>query len=1146
MRRALLLLGLGLAGVATAPARAQDATPAVGDEDAAVEQAPLAGPPNDVETDAPEERPEQAVVLAVAPYEGRLIGGVALVCDIGACRDPLTRDVLLRLTRLTAGVPLRAAQVGRAWSKLMRTGYFRAVEVEIRAEDDGVEVRFLCDGHVVITELSIEYAHVANSLYPKQFATEIRKRLVLRKGGNFPRQGPDGRFMPDDQALLERQKRQIALLYEQQGFVGTEVRIEPTYHGLHGKKVKVRVIVDEGEQPPLGQVLLSGNQARTYAEVVAPITTGERIDFWKPLFRFFGVGTYARRRLKEELDTVEKSYREAGWVSARVRLEPVARQGEVVYPRVRIYEGPKLEVAFEGNTTLDDDELAEVLTFSESGAVDDTEIEQSVAAITAAYQAVARYYAQVEWRSERTATGQRLTFTVREGPQVYVRRIEVWGSRALSRHEIVAVMETQGIAEDGVIGSLGVSAGVLQDSRVINDLTAIRELYHDRGFPAAQFRCARPGTDPAEWIRMRLLAERDTPDEDVAGVPTDPSLFEGRFDVWSDRVGEHHCFIVVPDPDPRLVTLRIELTEGLRTTVDRLGVEQYIAGMDPKMQDEFAELLQSLGFMDELRRWKPNAGLNRRKLEAVRGFLLRYFHQQGYLQATVKPICLDGEPVPNAPDDCGQGLLYGLDLASVRFHDEPGPRSQVDGVLLRGNLRTRGAVLRKELLLREGGPLGTEELFLSQANLRSLGVFEAVNVETIGDSPGQDDGGYDRRSTVLVTVEEGRYQLIDAFLGLQLDSSPLSDSDLPVLYLTGLSLRDRNLLGRALELGAGFNHANRLDTPQDVLGDDAVWEAGPFFKDRRLFGTRLDLAVEATYKRSLTAERDAYEEVVSTKFTVGYDFHNLSYPADWGQGLRTTVGTEYRRDRRRALTRRGERPPFADPNHSVGVEPAVTYDRRDNPLHPTRGYLVSATANIVFNDAGSIAALAQPAFKETLTAEYVQSFFKRRLIVVPTLRLGALQTETEDVEASLPSGFFFKAGGDAVTLPVRGYEDATVDACNATPADGYCAGVFAPDDDDQVNPLPVGGKAMAVGSLETRFPTFVIDDFWWAVFADVGAVAPTWSRMSTDRIYPSVGVGLRWLVTGQIPLRLDVALPLRDTGFANATPRLHLNIFYPL
>ncbi|MEZ4463303.1 MAG: hypothetical protein R3F43_01975 [bacterium] len=120
-----------------------------------------------------------------------------------------------------------------------------------------------------------------------------------------------------------------------------------------------------------------------------------------------------------------------------------------------------------------------------------------------------------------------------------------------------------------------------------------------------------------------------------------------------------------------------------------------------------------------------------------------------------------------------------------------------------------------------------------------------------------------------------------------------------MLYTAGVSARDRNLLGRAFEGGVGFTHANRIDTPQDVSGDEASWEVGLFFKDRRLLGTRLDLTVEIPFEQGQTAQRDAYQQVFSAKNVVGYDFYNLSYPAEWGRGMRTTWTLEFHRERRR-------------------------------------------------------------------------------------------------------------------------------------------------------------------------------------------------------------------------------------------------------
>ena len=47
-------------------------------------------------------------------------------------------------------------------------------------------------------------------------------------------------------------------------------------------------------------------------------------------------------------------------------------------------------------------------------------------------------------------------------------------------------------------------------------------------------------------------------------------------------------------------------------------------------------------------------------------------------------------------------------------------------------------------------------------------------------------------------------------------------------------------------------------------------------------------------------------------------------------------------------------------------------------------------------------------------------------MIVLNLRLGAVWTDLK--ESDLQSDFFFKAGGDGVALPIRGYEDASVEA----------------------------------------------------------------------------------------------------------------------
>ena len=634
-----------------------------------------------------------------------------------------------------------------------------------------------------------------------------------------------------------------------------------------------------------------------------------------------------------------------------------------------------------------------------------------------------------------------------------------------------------------------------------------------------------------------------------------PEFFSGTFDTWSANPLTHHCYEIIPDSDPRLVILRVELHEGYQTKIAQVNLRDIISSMDDQMQDEARLLLEKQGFLDEYGGWRRNVGFNRSRLRAIRGFILRYLHQEGYLSAAVNTVCQVRVGGALTEEECSEDKLYGHTVDEVRFELKRGPRTKVSGILVRGNLETKNQIVLNELLMKPGEPLGSDELFLSQANLRSLGVFDAVNMQYIGHDTGTgrevvikepEVEGRDRQATVVVTVEETQSKLLDLYFGVQIDSTA-TDNEIPVLYNLETTVRNRNLLGYALEVGLGANHSNRFDAPTDIKGDDAVWRAGPFFKNRRFLGTRLDLAIESLFERGQTAQRDAYQDVFNVDATVGFDFYNLSYPSRWGQGLRVALSTEFRRERLRPLTRQGERPQFADPTNSISLAPNITWDRRDSPLHPTRGWLVIGQAELLFPE---LTALEDLPFKTTLTTQYVQSFFKRGLIIVPNFRVGSVWTSR--AESDLKSGFLFKAGGDGVTLPVRGYEDAAIEACSASEDGGFgdlCDDVFPPGvtaSDDLVPPATIGGRAMLLGGLELRFPTFLLDDFWFSAFTDFGAIAPRWQDMTGDRFKTSVGGGLRWLLSGQIPLRLDLAYPLNETAFGSQDVRFHVNIFYTL
>lgn len=1076
---------------------------------------------------------------------------VRLKCDASVCSTPEINSLLSTLATPPQGIEVSAGALMGVWSRLMKTGYFARVLLTLEpVGQDRVSLSVTCVGVVQITSINVRYDGWQSWLYPKQFIAEIRKRLPLRRGGPFPPKDSSGDYMPADVKLIRGYERRIEQLYEEQGYLGTRVRIKSTYHGDRNRLVDVVIRIREGEQPAMGQVLVSGAVSYPYWRISNAFSTGERIDMLRETLGIFGYGRYARKMLKAEVLELEAQYRDDGYLTAKLRLQSKTFERDgIVHPRLRIREGPKIEVEYGGNRSLSNDALAKVLTFRESGVIDTEEIESSRQAILTEYQSVARYFASVTAEVlVQTPRLVRVRYVIDEGPRVFISRVSIDGNQLVSDAALKALMSTKGVAPNGVINSLVATDGVLQDASVINDLNAIKAYYAGLGVPGVVFRCAPLNMSPTTWTALNNFE----PNPSLAGPQTVAPLLKRQVDFWSSNPVEDHCFRVKPTSDPRLLELIVELREGKRTITNRPDVTDVIMyNMDEQMREEAFLLLQSLGFLDELRRWKKNVGLNTRKIKAIQGFLLRFYHQEGYLAATVTPQCKLGDGAGDPPEQsCSEIRLYGAKVKSLRFKVVKGSRTKAQGVLLRGNLRTAPQVIYNELRVEPGKPLGTDEIFISQANLRSLGIFDAVNVEYIGHplnaSAKVDTQGVVRDATVVVSVEESKAKSLDLYVGAQIDSTVISD-ELPVLYTVGGSVRDRNFFGRGLELGLGFNHANRVDDPFDYRGDDALWQAGPFLKNRRFLGTRLDLTMEALYQLSETAQRDAYQQVNNVDATLGYDFYALSYPSKWGQGLRTTLGFELRRERLRELSRGGERPSFGESTDSFSLSPAVTWDQRDTPLHPTRGFYVSTAVDFVVPSVGKAVDLPT---KLTFSSHYVQSFLKRQLIVVPNIKIGSVWTGRD--ETDLKANFLFKAGGDGVTIPVRGYTNASIDACRGSETaivSGRCADVYpegVQPDDPLAEASTVGGHAMVAGGLELRFPTFLVDDLWGTIYSDFAAISPYWRTLNAERIYSSVGGGLRYLVTGQIPLRLDVAYPLRETPFSEQEVRVHVNIFYTL
>ncbi len=111
--------------------------------------------------------------------------------------------------------------------------------------------------------------------------------------------------------------------------------------------------------------------------------------------------------------------------------------------------------------------------------------------------------------------------------------------------------------------------------------------------------------------------------------------------------------------------------------------------------------------------------------------LTDYYAEKGYAFANIRPLF-------QKIGDNRMDIVFSIDKGNLVY---------VDRIVIRGNTRTRDNVIRRELLLEEGGIFDAKALRLSNQALRRLQFFEEVNITP---EPGINPD----RMTIVINVKE--------------------------------------------------------------------------------------------------------------------------------------------------------------------------------------------------------------------------------------------------------------------------------------------------------------------------------------------------------------------------------------------------------
>jgi outer membrane protein insertion porin family len=383
------------------------------------------------------------------------------------------------------------------------------------------------------------------------------------------------------------------------------------------------------------------------------------------------------------------------------------------------------------------------------------------------------------------------------------------------------------------------------------------------------------------------------------------------------------------------VVFRIQA--GPRTVVSSVKVD----APEPRPPDSPAREL----------RVRPGAPYRLRDVARDRDALLTAYRDAGYAQAEVTPETT---------------LSEDRSRANVLLRVRPGPRLSVDHVVVAGLEETAEDVVRREITLHEGGPLGQQQVIESQRRLGALGLFQRVSVAEIDpESPGS--------RTILVSAEEAPLTTIAYGIGY-------SEND---LLRGSLEVTRRNLFGmdrtlsafarlsfRGSRFLATFREPYFLGRRQEMFASGFREEGERPFFDFVRYGGTLQTARALSPRWSLIV-RAGYQRV---------HVFNVINP---GQ-----VSREFG-------------------NYAVaGPSSSVVNDTRDDSLEPHRGHFL--TADVEYSDKRLGGDTFVKGFLQASTYERLTS----GVVLALNARLGLARTLGLEESIFLPRAERFYAGGD--------------------------------------------------------------------------------------------------------------------------------------
>ncbi|MDD5449681.1 MAG: outer membrane protein assembly factor BamA [Candidatus Omnitrophica bacterium] len=686
------------------------------------------------------------------------------------------------------------------------------------------------------------------------------------------------------------------------------------------------------------------------------------------------------------------------------------------------------------------------------------------------------FFTDISIETEDTEGGVTVTFVVVERP--LISQIVFTGNKALRADKLIKEIKS---AENEM----------LDETKLKGDIEQIKTVYKKRGFQQVEARYELSLDKEKNTAKVTIIIDEKTrlkikridfignkniltkelrksistrPD----GLFTSGYLKEDTLETDLEKLKylyEARGFLdakithqIQYDPTGHWIVLRIEIDEGKKYVVGDIT----ITGNKTFPEWEIRSRLTMV-------RSRP---FSQTALRQDISNIQQFYYQKGYMLADV-----NGAPALD-PQTGKINITYTIVENELIY---------IDKIRIKGNVKTKDVVIRRELRAYPGEKFDGDKLKRSKERLYNLGFFEEVIFNTEpGTAPNKQD--------LVVTVKEtktgefsfgGGFSSVEQLVGfVSVTQKNFDLFNFPTFTGDGQQLRlvgEFGTIRKNYELS--WTEPWILDMPL-LFGIDA-------YNRTRLRRTGLGYGFdEVRQGGDLRFGKEITEYLTGTAMYILEDVDISDVSPDASSDLIAEEGK----------------------NRISKAVFGLTQDRRDNIYNPGRGYLVSGSAEY----ASSFLSGDKEFTKYTSTAELYFTHFEK-LVLELHGRAGIADAFGNSTKVPIYERFY--AGGSGT---IRGYRERRI-------------GPKDPNSND-----PIGGEAMLIGNVEYTFPIYE-QILKGAVFYDIGNVWAKWDDFGNGSFKSGVGVGVR-VKTPIGPLRLDFGYPLSKVEGEKKTGRFHFTV----